>query len=280
MVDMLVSTADLTENLLNPKWVIFDCRHDLGDASKGRVAYETGHIAGAHFAGVDEDLSGEKNGRNGRHPLPQPEAFAAFLAEHGVTEDSHVVAYDDVGGQYAARLWWVARWIGFDRVALLDGGWGKWNAEGRAVDQNLPEAKVGAVIAKTNDGLLVKVDEVEANLESAARVVIDARAPERYRGEVEPLDRVAGHIPGALNHVFKQSLNEDLTMRSPDELRAAFDALLGDRPPAEVIHQCGSGITACVNLFAMEWAGLSGSKLYAGSWSEWSSDPARPLATN
>jgi thiosulfate/3-mercaptopyruvate sulfurtransferase len=276
---MLVSTAELAENLSNPKWVIFDCRHDLGDAGKGRIAYGTGHIAGAYFAAVDGDLSGEKTGSNGRHPLPQPEQFTAFLARHGIAEDSRVVAYDDVGGQYAARLWWVARWIGFDRVSLLDGGWAKWDAEGRAVYETIPEATGGSVVAKTNDALLVKVAEVEANLDMAARVVVDARAPERYRGEVEPLDRVAGHIPGALNHGFKQSLNDDLTMKSPDELKAAFGTLLGDRKPTEVIHQCGSGITACVNLLAMERAGLSGSKLYAGSWSEWSSDPARPVAT-
>lgn len=276
---MLVSTADLTENLLNPKLVIFDCRHDLSDAGKGRAAYEAGHITGAHFAAVDGDLSGEKTGFNGRHPLPPPEQFAAFLTKHGVTEESHVIAYDDVGGQYAARLWWVARWIGFDRVALLDGGWAKWIAEGRAVDQILPNVKAGAVVAKPNNALLVRVDEIETNLDKAANVVVDARAPERYRGEVEPLDRVAGHIPGALNHVFKQNLNDDLTMRSPEELKAAFSALLGDRKPTEVIHQCGSGITACVNLLAMERAGLGGSKLYAGSWSEWCSDPTRPVAT-
>ena len=228
---------------------------------------------------MDGDLSGAKTGQNGRHPLPRPEAFAAFLARHGVTEHSRVVAYDDVGGQYAARLWWMARWIGFDRVAVLDGGWAKWNAENRAVDSMVPTTKPGAVTARVNSALLVQVKEVLENLEGGSQLVIDARAGERYRGEVEPLDRVAGHIPGAVNRVFKLNLNDDLTLRAPEELRAELTALIGHRSPAEVVHQCGSGITACVNLLAMEHAGLTGSKLYAGSWSEWSSDSTRPVAT-
>jgi thiosulfate/3-mercaptopyruvate sulfurtransferase len=276
---MLVSTPELAEHLSDPKWVIFDCRHDLFDSTKGATVYGASHVSGAHFASVDRDLSGAKTGQNGRHPLPTPEAFAAFLSRHGVTDSSRIVAYDDVGGQYAARLWWVARWIGFDRVSLLDGGWAKWNAEGRAVDSVVPEPQVGALVAKVNPSLLVKVGEVEANLNGGSRVVIDARAGERYRGEIEPLDRIAGHVPGAVNRVFKLNLNEDLTLRDPEVLKAEFSALIGSRAAAEVVHQCGSGITACVNLWAMEHAGLRGSKLYAGSWSEWSSDPARPVAT-
>ena len=276
---MVVSTTELSEHLNDPDWVIFDCRHDLMDPDKGAAIYADGHIMGAYFASVDTDLSGAKTGHNGRHPLPRPGDFTAFLAKHGVTEKTRVIAYDDVGGQYAARLWWVARWIGFEGVALLDGGWAKWRAEGRPVDQLVPALRKGALAARVNESLLVRVDEVLANLDTSKRVVIDARAPERYRGEVEPLDRVAGHIPGALNRGFKQNLNEDLTLRGPAELRANFEALLGTRLPEEVVHQCGSGITACVNLLAMEQAGLTGSKLYAGSWSEWSSDPTRPVAT-
>jgi len=276
---MVVSTTELSEHLNDPDWVVFDCRHDLMDPGKGAAIYAGEHIMGAYFASVDTDLSGAKTGHNGRHPLPRPGDFTAFLAKHGVTEKTRVIAYDDVGGQYAARLWWVARWIGFEGVALLDGGWAKWRAEGRPVDQLVPALRKGALAARVNESLLVRVDEVLANLDTSKRVVIDARAPERYRGEVEPLDRVAGHIPGALNRGFKQNLNEDLTLRGPAELRANFEALLGTRLPEEVVHQCGSGITACVNLLAMEQAGLTGSKLYAGSWSEWSSDPTRPVAT-
>ena len=277
---MLVSTAELGAHLSDPNWVIFDCRHDLFDAAKGAADYAAGHIEGAHFAAVDGDLSGTKTGQNGRHPLPRPEAFAAFLARHGVTENSRVVAYDDVGGQYAARLWWMARWIGFDRVAVLDGGWAKWNAEGRGVVDTVETVpRAGAVSVQVNPDLLVKGDEVMSNLDGGPLLVIDARAGERYRGEVEPLDRVAGHIPGAVNRVFKLNLNDDLTVRAPGELRAEFTHLIGQRAPVEVVHQCGSGITACVNLLAMEHAGLRGSKLYAGSWSEWSSDPTRPVAT-
>ena len=276
---MLVSTTELAAHLDDPKWVIFDCRHDLGDPAKGPACYAAGHIAGAHFASVDSDLSGVKTGSNGRHPLPRPEDLAAFLSRHGVTSASRVVAYDDVGGQYAARLWWVARWIGFDGAAVLDGGLPKRMRENRPTSQSVPETSEGMVQASVREELLVRVDEVVANLESAKRLVMDARAGERYRGEIEPLDRVAGHIPGAINHVFKQNLNDDLTMRAPEELRAGFAAVMGSRSPEEVVHQCGSGITACVNLLAMERAGLAGSKLYAGSWSEWSSDPTRPVAT-
>ncbi len=276
---MLVSTTELADHLNDPNWVIFDCRHDLTDASKGPAAYAAAHIQGAFRAGVDADLSGEKTGHNGRHPLPEPEAFAAFLARHGVAEKSRVVAYDDVGGQYAARLWWMARWIGFAGAAVLDGRWGKWTAEGRAVDQQVPPQTAGHVEVRLDGALLVSTAEVVRNLATGKKVVVDARAPERYRGEVEPLDRVAGHIPGALNRVFKLNLHDDLTLQSPQELKAAFSELLGSRRADEVVHQCGSGITACVNLLAMERAGLKGSKLYAGSWSEWSSDPARSVAT-
>ncbi len=277
---MLVSTESLAHHLDDSSWVVFDCRHDLGDPDKGRLLYEAAHIRGAHFAHMEGDLSGLKTGNHGRHPLPDPDTFADFLAGRGVTEEKHVVAYDDAGGAFAARLWWLARWIGLDNVAVLDGGWGKWEAAGLPTSRDLPDtSSVGKVKARPNEAMLVRVGEVVANVSTQDRLVVDARSPERFRGEMEPIDPVAGHIPNAVNRAFNNNLREDLTMRSPEALETAWKALLGDRAPSAIVHQCGSGITACVNVLAMEHAGMRGSKLYVGSWSEWCADPDRPVAT-
>lgn len=277
-MNMLVSAAGLAAHLDDAEWVIFDCRHDLMDLGKGERLYREGHIAGAHFAHLDIDLSGEKNGRNGRHPLPSPAAFGAFLARHGVTASAKIVAYDDAGGPYAARLWWLARWIGLRDVALLDGGLPAWNVAGLPLSRSVPVPRPAALRAQANPLMVWSAAEVEARLhDHATMTLIDARAPERYRGDVEPIDPVGGHIPGAYNRFFKDNLRADSTLRTPDEIRAAFHALAPELNPAHVVHQCGSGVTACANLFAMEYAGLMGSKLYAGSWSEWVSDPARPV---
>lgn len=276
---MLVSIAELAEHVSDDNWVVFDCRHDLMDPVKGREAYASGHIPGAHFAGVDTDLSGAKTGINGRHPLPAPDVFAAFLASKGVASGRRVVAYDDVGGQYAARLWWMCRWIGWSDVAVLDGGLPKWLTEGRDLSRDEPRPEAGEVSVNLQSDWLVAVDEVERATADSSGQVIDARAPERYRGEVEPLDPVAGHIPGAVNVFFKANLKTDLTMRDSAELRERWSAELKGRQPDKIVHQCGSGITACVNMLAMEVAGLTGSRLFAGSWSEWVGDPRRPVAT-
>jgi thiosulfate/3-mercaptopyruvate sulfurtransferase len=274
---MLVDTATLAQHLDDPDWVIFDCRHDLMDPEKGERLYREGHLPGAHFASIDHDLSAERNGTNGRHPLPSPAAVAAFLARHGAHEGSTVIAYDDAGGQFAARLWWLARWIGLARVGLLDGGSAKWVAEGRALTRNVAHPTPGVLRARPDAGMVWSAAQVLAHLNDPRFRLIDARAPERFRGEVEPIDPVAGHIPGALNHFNKNNLNPDLTFRPVAELRAAFEPLIAG---AEyVVHQCGSGVTACLNIFAMEHAGLHGSKLYAGSWSEWIADPMRPVIT-
>ena len=276
---MLIDTHDLSLHLTDPQWVIFDCRHDLMDAGKGERLYRQGHIPGAHFANIDIDLSGEKNGTNGRHPLPSPASFAAFLARHGVSTTATIVAYDDAGGQFASRLWWMARWIGLANAYLLDGGILKWVAEGRALSQDVPVPQPVALQASPDPLMLWSAAEVQAHLNDPAFGLIDARAPERYRGEVEPIDPVAGHIPGAVNRFYKLNLNDDLTLRPAAEIRREFLDLVSNKEPGNVLHQCGSGVTACMNIFAMEYAGLKGSKLYAGSWSEWISDPARPIVT-
>ncbi|MCX6950720.1 MAG: sulfurtransferase [Verrucomicrobia bacterium] len=276
---MLVTTSELRANLENPAWVVFDCRHDLADHGRGARIYGEGHIPGACFAPVETALAGAKTGTNGRHPLPAAADFAAFLNRHGVGETTQIVAYDDVGGQYAARLWWLARWIGLTRVAVLDGGLPKWIAEGNPVTTDTPKPRAaGNVVAKPDASRVRSAEQVLAGLSSRESLIFDARAPERYRGETEPIDRVAGHIPSAVNRFFKLNLNPDLTMRAPAELRREFEGALGGRRPDQAVHQCGSGITACVNLLAMEHAGLRGSALYVGSWSEWIADPARPLA--
>ena len=275
---MLIDTVELSQHEQDPQWIVFDCRHDLFDLAKGPAAYDAGHIPGAYFAPVDTALSGVKTGTNGRHPLPSAVDFAAFLNRHGATSETQLVAYDDVGGQYAARLWWLARWIGLTRVALLDGGYPKWLAEGRPVSTRHPEPRGGGTVIPTpDDAQWVKVSSVLEGLNTGKSLVLDARAPERFRGEVEPIDRIGGHIPGARNRFYKANLRSDLTMRPASELQREFEQLLEGRSPAEVVHHCGSGITACANLLAMEHAGLKGSKLYAGSWSEWIADPTRPV---
>lgn len=277
---MLINTENLSQHLHDPAWVIFDCRHDLFDLAEGECQYREGHLPGAHYANVETDLSGDKNGRNGRHPLPSPAAFTAFLARHGVSNASTVVAYDDVGGPFASRLWWMARWIGLTNVLLLDGGILKWNAEGRALSTDVPSPLPAPLQGQADPLMVWSAAEVLAHLEDKNISLIDARAAERYRGETEPLDPVAGHIPNAVNRSFKANLNADLTFRAADEIKREFIALaaLTDRKRAEhVVHYCGSGVTACANLFAMEYAGLGGSKLFAGSWSEWIADPSRPV---
>lgn len=274
---MLISTTELAAKMGDSNCVIFDCRHDLFDAGKGERLYREGHIPGAIYANVDTDLSGEKNGTNGRHPLPSPAAFTAFLARNGVTNTSKIIAYDDVGGQFASRLWWLARWIGLTDVSLLDGGISKWIADGHALSRDVPVPKPAALRGHADPMMALNADEVEAGLKIASTTLIDARAPERYRGEVEPIDPVAGHIAGSKNRFYKENLNADLTLRSSAEIKAAFLSTMNSPKSDEVVHQCGSGVTACANIFAMEYAGLKGSKLYAGSWSEWISNPARPI---
>jgi thiosulfate/3-mercaptopyruvate sulfurtransferase len=273
----LVSVIELAAHLDDSDWIVFDCRHDLGDTEMGRRAYAQSHIHGARFLHLDEDLSGPKTGRNGRHPLPAPETFCRRLAALGMTHDKQAVAYDDAGGLYAARLWWMLRWVGHTQVAVLDGGWEAWLEAGLPVSTEAPSITPGAFSGIAQD------DTVDARylldpLAHPQQRVVDARSPERFRGENETLDPVGGHIPGALNRFFKNNLAADGRFKPKHALRHEFSVLLGAVPPARVVHQCGSGVTACHNLLAMEIAGLSGSKLYPGSWSEWCSEPQRPVA--
>ncbi|MBT9502818.1 MAG: sulfurtransferase [Burkholderiaceae bacterium] len=258
--------------------LIIDASFDLADPAAGERAYAAGHLPGAHYAHLDRDLSGAKTGRNGRHPLPTRESFAATAARLGITPDTQVVAYDAQGGMYAARLWWMLRWIGHRAAAVLDGGLSAWTAAGGTMSQTLPATPDAGAAYPLGESLAPSLDG-DALLARLGRVrLIDARAGERFRGEVEPLDKLAGHIPGASNRFFKDNLQADGRFKPAAALREDFAALLGAHAPTEVVHQCGSGVTACHNLLAMESAGLGGSQLYPGSWSEWSSDPSRPVA--
>jgi thiosulfate/3-mercaptopyruvate sulfurtransferase len=239
--------------------------------------YAQGHIPGARFLHLDDDLSGVKNGHNGRHPLPDPALLSSKLGQLGIANTSQVIAYDSHGGMYAARLWWLMRWLGHEAVAVLDGGLTKWLAESRPVTAELPRIEP-ATFERLPGALPVDATFVLIHLDGTGMQLVDARAPDRYAGQNETLDPVAGHIPGAANRFFKLNLEEQGTFKPADVLRKEFTDLLAGRTSREVVHQCGSGVTACHNLLAMEHAGLAGSRLYAGSWSEWCADRGRPVA--
>lgn len=275
----LITVDQLHDHLFQPDWCVIDVRHDLMDTEAGWLAYNAGHIPGACFAHIDEDLSGTKTGRNGRHPLPQRADLVQAFRDWGANDDSQIVAYDAQGGQFASRLWWLARWLGHGNVAVLDGGWPAWIAKTNWSSTEHPVRIPGTFTERATLMPVVSADEVLSHVKSRERLILDARTPERYRGEQEPIDPVAGHIPGARNRPWQRNLNADQTFKSPPTLRQEFDAALAGRRAERIAHQCGSGVSACHNLLAMEIAGLPGSALYAGSWSEWIADPARPVAT-
>jgi thiosulfate/3-mercaptopyruvate sulfurtransferase len=260
--------------------VVFDCSFDLAKPAAGWQQHAAGHVPGAQYLSLDEDLSGARTGRNGRHPLPSREGFAERLAARGVADDSQVVVYDAAGGMYAARAWWMLRWAGHEAVALLDGGLAGWTAAGLPLETTPPAPRGrGGFTLRPSLAASVDREALRAQLDSSARLVVDARASDRFRGENETLDPIGGHIPGARNRFFRDNLGPDGRFKPAAQLRAEFDAVTGGRAAAEVVQSCGSGVTACHNLLAMEVAGLSGAALYPGSWSEWSAWPDAPIAT-
>ena len=272
---LLISTAQLAAHLEAPDWVLLDCRHDLANPGAGEQDYARGHIPGARFLHVDHDLAAPRTGKNGRHPLPDPQVFMRRLEAAGVGANTQVVAYDAQTGVYAARLWWMLRWLGHDSVAVLDGGYIKWTRESRPVTNALPPTGTAHFSGRPRLAA-VDADDILRSLGRPGRVIVDARAPDRFRGENETLDPVGGRIPGACNRFFHDNLDANNCFKPAAELRQAFAALLGAAPAETVVHSCGSGVSACHNLLAMEIAGLPGSRLYPGSWSEWCSDPKRP----
>ncbi|TDV39596.1 thiosulfate/3-mercaptopyruvate sulfurtransferase [Paraburkholderia caballeronis] len=277
----LISAANLNERLAAAPGsvLVFDCRFDLADPAAGEAAYAASHLPGAHYLHLDRDLSGAKTGANGRHPLPDRATLVATLAARGLGEGQQVVVYDAHGGMFAARLWWLLRWLGHDSVALLDGGLPAWQAAGLPLTHDVPLAAHGSFKAGAPLQVTVDAPVVQRNLSTHELTLVDARAADRYRGENETIDPVGGHIPGALNRFFKDNLASDGRFKSAHALRDEFGALLGGKTPEHVVLQCGSGVTACHNAIAMEIAGLHGAALYPGSWSEWCADPARPVAT-
>ncbi|MCX7897999.1 MAG: sulfurtransferase [Rhodocyclaceae bacterium] len=279
MFDKLIDAETLAARLGDSNLRIFDCRHDLSNPDYGEQAYAKGHIPGAFFLHCDRDLSGPMTGKNGRHPLPDPATFAAKMRACGVSHDTQVVVYDNEACAFASRLWWMLRWLGHDKVAVLDGGLAAWRRAKLTLTTETPAFAPGDFTPRIRSQMLVEADYVLAHLHRDDMLLIDARSEERYAGRHETLDPVAGHIPGAINRFYLENLDDAAVFfKTPQELRAEFLDLLGDHEPREVVHTCGSGVTACVNQLAMEIAGLHGSKVYAGSWSEWCSDPARPIA--
>ena len=278
MYSTLIGTAELARHLGDPAFVIVDVRHDLAQPeSFGDEAYAKSHVPGAVFARLDRDLTAEKTGRNGRHPLPSPEVAAAVFGRLGIDATKQVVAYDQDSGLFAARLWWMLRWLGHDNAAVLDGGFAKWLREGHPVTAESPAGKPTTFVP-THVRPTVNAMGVAASLPRHDLLLLDARAAERYRGAVEPLDAVAGHIPGALNRPYARNLAADGTFRPARELRSEIDAILHGRAAEDVVHYCGSGVSACHNVLAMAVAGYPLTRLYPGSWSEWSADAKRPVA--
>ena len=273
----LVDAATLAAHLDDPAWRVVDVRHQLADTAYGERVYAESHLPGAAFLHCDRDLSGPLTGSNGRHPLPAPERLAARLGEIGIGPQTQVVVYDDAQGMIAGRLWWLLRWLGHDAVAVLDGGLQAWQAANGALTAELPRRRPASFVAKLGD-TLVDADHVQAFLQTSRMHLIDARSPDRYRGENETIDPVGGHIPGAVNRFFRDNLQADGRFKPAAALRAEWLAVLAGALPEQVVHQCGSGVSACHNLLAMEIAGLPGSRLYAGSWSEWCADCRRPVA--
>ena len=272
----LVSCEQLAAHLNDPDWRIVDCRHQLSDVGYGQRVYAEGHLPGAFFMHLDRDLSGAMSGCNGRHPLPDPQVLAAKFGAVGISSRTQVVAYDDAEGMVSGRLWWMLRWLGHDTVAVLDGGFNRWVKEGRPLTRDIPVVLPTVFEVEQRDWV-VTADEVLANIASPELVVVDARGPDRFRGENETIDPVGGHIPGARTRFFRDNLDADGRFRPAAELRREFLELFAGTPPDKTVMQCGSGVSACHNLIALELAGLTGARLYAGSWSEWCSNSARPV---
>ena len=276
----LISAQNLSAHIQDPRWVILDCRHDLMESNAGSLAYAAGHLPHAQFVHLDQSLSAPKVGADGvfrgRHPLPEKQQFIQILRQLGINNDTQVVVYDAHGGMFAARLWWMLRWVGHAAVAVLDGGLPAWQAQSFPLTTDVPDARKGDISEQTSLVSHVDVARVLANIASAELTVVDARAADRFRGENETIDPVGGHIPGALNRFFKDNLQADGRFKDATKLHKEWSALLTH--PEKSIMQCGSGVTACHNLLALEVAGLKGAALYPGSWSEWCSDSSRPVA--
>lgn len=274
----LISPQELAGHCGSEELLIVDCRFELGDTAKGEQAWRQSHLPGAHYAHLDRDLSDLRKTGLGRHPLPDIDTFADVLVRWGWRPDIQVVAYDDAAGSTAARLWWMLRLVGHQRAAVLDGGFAAWSATGLSLSNLAPPQAGGDIDLAFAKDEIVYADELSQGLRDGSVLLLDARGGARFRGEVEPIDPVAGHIPGARNRPFGDNMGGNGLFKHPDELREEFETVIEGYTPEQVVHSCGSGVTACHNLLAMEHAGLSGSRIFAPSWSGWIADPARPVA--
>lgn len=277
MYKTLINTQSLVARLGQKDQIIFDCRFNLADPSAGECAYQASHIPGAFYLHLDHDLSSPMTATTGRHPLPDPQQLANKLAAYGLNENTQVFVYDDISGAFAARAWWLLRWLGHEAVAVLDGGWPAWVERGGSLEQSRPvfPPHSGNFKAQVQANYFLTTDALS---QAHPYQLIDARSSERFRGELEPIDPIAGHIPGAINRPLTDNLLSG-QFKPADQLKQEWEAKLANKQPEAIVHMCGSGVSACHNLLAMEVAGLSGSRLYVGSWSEWIRDPKRPIAT-
>ncbi|MBX3061305.1 MAG: sulfurtransferase [Anaerolineae bacterium] len=273
MYTTLIPPEELQRHLVDPDWVIVDCRFELADTGVGRRQYAAGHIPGALYAHLDEDLSGPPVTDNGRHPLPTPAAMTALFGRLGIDDRKQVVVYDAGNGAYAARLWWMLHYMGHGATAVLDGGWAAWQAAGLPASQEVAVGRTAVFTGAPRSDWLVQMADVPG-----VSLLVDSRGPARYRGEIEPIDKKAGHIPGAVNYFYEQNWGANGRYLPADQLRARFQALLGETSPDEAVFYCGSGVSACVNILAMAHSGLGYGRLYVGSWSEWSRREENPVA--
>lgn len=280
-VDNLISCESLAANLQHLELRIVDCRFHLADTESGERAYHESHLPGAVYAHLDRDLSSPIGPLDGRHPLPDVDQFVSWLGRVGIGNDSQVVVYDDCGGSMAVRLWWMLRWLGHERVALLDGGWQAWTARGLPLSSSPSSVPATTFRGAENPQMVVTTEGLQSQLGAIGRqlLLIDVRAPERFRGEQEPVDPVAGHVPGAINLPLQHNLDSNGCFLNAEQLGALYAPTLKDHAPSDLVAMCGSGVTACHTLLALEIAGIHGGRLYVGSWSEWIRDPARPIAT-
>jgi thiosulfate/3-mercaptopyruvate sulfurtransferase len=274
----LISTEDLANNL-DRDWAFVDCRYDLQNEAWGREEYLRAHIPGAVYASLSHDMASHSGQGGGRHPLPDSRTLEATFGRLGVSNDRQVVLYDQETGMFASRLWWMLRYMGHDAAAVLDGGFPKWVREGRPVRSGAEDAAPARFRGAPRDQMRISIDQMMRTVRERSSLLIDARSPERFEGRSEPIDRVPGHIPGAVNHYYKRNMAPDGTMLPAGQLREQFAKVMGNQPAERTVMYCGSGVSACQNLLALEQAGITGVPLYVGSWSEWSSDPARPVQT-
>lgn len=275
----VVQPHELQAHLADARWTVIDCRFDLANPAAGRLAYLAGHAPGAIYAHLDDDLASPIGPTSGRHPLPYPGELAARLGKWGVGNDSQVIAYDAANGAYAARLWWLLRWLGHGAVAVLDGGFAAWQRAGLPVESRIPQPTAARFVSHVRDAAWLSSDAVAESMAQGEIALVDARAADRFAGRNETIDPIAGHVPGARNHPFAANLDADNRFLPPAELRRRWLETLSGAPSAQAVCMCGSGVTACHDLLALEIAGLAGARLYAGSWSEWIRDTSRPVAT-